>query len=142
MGESCPFRPGAVPGFGSGYDREPDMPGRRVPLLARSPDRSCPGIARFASIPGWPLDSGNALSSCWASRTCWSRPKPGAAALGLTGRQLEILRLLSAGLTNAEIAARLVLSVRTVDHHVSAVLQKLGVSSRAEAAVVASGLGR
>jgi DNA-binding CsgD family transcriptional regulator len=61
---------------------------------------------------------------------------------GLTGRQLEILRLLSAGLTNAEIAARLVLSVRTVDHHVSAVLQKLGVSSRAEAAVVASGLGR
>uniref|UniRef100_UPI0015F01B2E helix-turn-helix domain-containing protein n=1 Tax=Pseudonocardia pini TaxID=2758030 RepID=UPI0015F01B2E len=53
---------------------------------------------------------------------------------GLTGRQLEILQLVAAGLTNAEIAARLVLSVRTVDHHVSAVLQKLGVASRRDAA--------
>lgn len=52
---------------------------------------------------------------------------------GLTGRQLEILRLVADGLTNAEIAARLVLSVRTVDHHVSAVLQKLGVASRRDA---------
>jgi DNA-binding NarL/FixJ family response regulator len=40
---------------------------------------------------------------------------------------VQILQLLAGGLTNAEIAARLVLSVRTVDHHVSAVLQKLGV---------------
>jgi DNA-binding CsgD family transcriptional regulator/tetratricopeptide (TPR) repeat protein len=55
---------------------------------------------------------------------------------GLTARQLEILRLLAGGLTNAEIAARLVLSVRTVDHHVSAVLAKLGVASRAEAAAL------
>ncbi|MDT7574763.1 MAG: hypothetical protein QOH17_1096 [Pseudonocardiales bacterium] len=52
---------------------------------------------------------------------------------GLTGRQQEILALMAEGLTNAEIAARLVLSVRTVDHHVSAVLTKLGVSSRREA---------
>ena len=53
---------------------------------------------------------------------------------GLTGRQVEILHLLAAGLTNAEIAARLVVSVRTVDHHVSAVLQKLGLANRREAA--------
>jgi DNA-binding CsgD family transcriptional regulator len=52
---------------------------------------------------------------------------------GLTERQTEILDLLRGGATNAEIAARLVLSVRTVDHHVSAVLQKLGVTSRREA---------
>jgi DNA-binding CsgD family transcriptional regulator/tetratricopeptide (TPR) repeat protein len=53
---------------------------------------------------------------------------------GLTPRQLEIAELLRDGLTNAQIADRLVLSVRTVDHHVAAVLQKLGASSRREAA--------
>jgi DNA-binding NarL/FixJ family response regulator len=52
---------------------------------------------------------------------------------GLTARQLEVLELLDEGLTNAEIAARLVLSVRTVDTHVAAVLQKLAVTSRQEA---------
>ncbi len=60
---------------------------------------------------------------------------------GLTERQMEILRLLAAGMTNAEIAGRLVVSVRTVDHHVSAVLQKLGVGSRREAAEAATRLG-
>jgi DNA-binding CsgD family transcriptional regulator len=57
---------------------------------------------------------------------------------GLTDRQVEILQLVADGLTNAEIAARLVLSVRTVDHHVSAVLQKLGVTTRREAARAAA----
>ena len=55
---------------------------------------------------------------------------------GLTARQLAVLELLREGLTNAEIADRLVLSVRTVDHHVAAILSKLGVSSRREAAAV------
>ena len=53
---------------------------------------------------------------------------------GLTERQLEVAQLLGEGLTNAEIAERLVLSVRTVDHHVAAVLQKLGVPSRSNVA--------
>ena len=51
----------------------------------------------------------------------------------LTGRELEVLDLLADGLRNAEIAERLVLSERTVHHHVSAVLRKLNVSSRAQA---------
>ena len=67
-------------------------------------------------------------------------PATRANPAGLTERQAEILRLLAAGLTNAEIAARLVVSVRTVDHHVSAVLQKLGVATRREAAAAAAGL--
>jgi DNA-binding CsgD family transcriptional regulator/tetratricopeptide (TPR) repeat protein len=53
---------------------------------------------------------------------------------GLTRRQTEVLELLATGLTNAQIAEHLVVSLRTVDHHVSAVLQKLGVRSRQEAA--------
>jgi DNA-binding CsgD family transcriptional regulator/tetratricopeptide (TPR) repeat protein len=57
--------------------------------------------------------------------------------LGLTARQVEVLDLLAEGLTNAEIAERLVVSVRTVDHHVSTVLAKLGVASRKEAAELA-----
>ncbi|CAG0927936.1 Transcriptional regulatory protein LiaR [Thermoflexales bacterium] len=56
---------------------------------------------------------------------------------GLTVRQLDILALLAEGLTNAEIAARLHLSPKTVDHHVSAVLAKLDVHSREEAVRVA-----
>ncbi len=61
--------------------------------------------------------------------------------LGLTRREDEVLLLLCEGLTNEEIAGRLVLSTRTVDHHVSAVLAKLGVSSRGAATAKARGLG-
>jgi len=69
------------------------------------------------------------------------RPATRANPAGLTARQLEILTLVAGGLRNAEIAARLHLSPRTVDHHVSAVLAKLGVASREEAARMAAGLG-
>jgi DNA-binding CsgD family transcriptional regulator/tetratricopeptide (TPR) repeat protein len=53
--------------------------------------------------------------------------------LGLTARQVDILRLLAGDLANKEIAAELRISPKTVDHHVSAVLAKLGVSTRREA---------
>jgi DNA-binding CsgD family transcriptional regulator len=52
---------------------------------------------------------------------------------GLTGRQLEVLSLLAEGLTNVEIADRLVVSPRTAEHHVAAVLQKLGAPTRRDA---------
>ena len=53
--------------------------------------------------------------------------------MGLTPRQLEILVLLAEGLRNPEIAERLSTTPKTVEHHVSAVLAKLAVRSRAEA---------
>jgi DNA-binding CsgD family transcriptional regulator/tetratricopeptide (TPR) repeat protein len=66
-----------------------------------------------------------------------TRDNPG----GLTGRQLDVLALLVDGLSNADIAARLVISRKTADHHVSAILGKLGVRSRGEAAALARRLG-
>ncbi len=52
---------------------------------------------------------------------------------GLTRREAEILHLLNQGCSNSEIAAKLVLSTRTVDHHVSNILAKLGAKTRTEA---------
>jgi DNA-binding CsgD family transcriptional regulator len=62
-----------------------------------------------------------------------SRPSTRNNRHGLTDRETEILALLSGGLRNSIIAKRLFLSTKTVDHHVSAILAKLGVPSRAEA---------
>jgi len=62
-------------------------------------------------------------------------------AAGLTARQAEVLSLLAEGLSNAEIADRLFLSPRTVEHHVAAVIAKLDVSTRAEAVTVATEQG-
>ena len=69
------------------------------------------------------------------------RPQTMANPANLTGRELEVLQLMSQGLRNVDIAGRLVLSTRTVDHHVSAILRKLGVRTRGEATAAASSLG-
>jgi DNA-binding CsgD family transcriptional regulator len=66
-----------------------------------------------------------------------SRGRASAEAHGLTPRELEVLRFVAAGETNRAIAAELVLSERTVDRHVSNILTKLGVSSRAGATAYA-----
>lgn len=65
-----------------------------------------------------------------------SRSTTRADELGLTARQREVLELLVEGLTNADISTKLVLSERTVDHHVGAILAKLGVESRRDVARV------
>ena len=65
------------------------------------------------------------------------RPATRHSVLGLTPRQEEVLALVREGLSNADIAGRLVISVRTAENHVAAVLTALGVSSREEAARLA-----
>jgi DNA-binding CsgD family transcriptional regulator len=63
-------------------------------------------------------------------------------ALGLTQREQEVLELLCEGRTNASIATKLVISPKTVDHHVSSILAKLGVSKRTEVAAAMRAAGR
>jgi DNA-binding CsgD family transcriptional regulator/tetratricopeptide (TPR) repeat protein len=69
------------------------------------------------------------------------RPATRAGPGGLTAREREVLALLAEGLPDREISRRLVISERTVHHHVSAVLSKIGVSSRTAAAREAARLG-
>jgi DNA-binding CsgD family transcriptional regulator/tetratricopeptide (TPR) repeat protein len=64
-------------------------------------------------------------------------PATRANPAGLTGRELDVLSLLVEGLSNAEIATRLVISRKTADHHVSAILGKLDVRSRGAAVAAA-----
>jgi ATP/maltotriose-dependent transcriptional regulator MalT len=69
------------------------------------------------------------------------RPSTRQNPARLTARELEVLALVSDGLRNTDIAERLVVSRRTVDHHVSAILRKLGARTRGEAVAAATQLG-
>lgn len=56
---------------------------------------------------------------------------------GLTERQVQVLRLLASGMSNPQIASALVVSRRTAEHHVQDIYARIGVSSRAAAALFA-----
>jgi DNA-binding CsgD family transcriptional regulator len=60
---------------------------------------------------------------------------------GMTDREVEVLALVAAGLSNRELAQRLGISTKTAGHHVSHILAKLGATNRAEAAVAAARMG-
>jgi DNA-binding NarL/FixJ family response regulator len=64
-------------------------------------------------------------------------PGRGTGARGMSARELEVLRLVASGKTNREIASTLSLSVKTIDRHVSNILTKLDVASRAAATAYA-----
>ncbi len=64
------------------------------------------------------------------------QPSPGFPA-GLTAREVEVLRLVAQGLTDAQVAERLVISPRTVNTHLASIYHKLGVDSRTAATRVA-----
>jgi DNA-binding NarL/FixJ family response regulator len=92
---------------------------------------------------------GNALLGPTAVNTLLERFQPpqhrsagdGDALAALTAREVEILRLVAGGLSNAEIAAKLVVSETTVKSHVSSLLRKLGVRDRVQAVIAAYDAG-
>jgi DNA-binding CsgD family transcriptional regulator len=69
------------------------------------------------------------------------RPATRSHPAGLTAREVEVVELLAGGLRNAEVAERLVISRRTVDHHVAAIMRKLGTRTRGETVACAVELG-
>ena len=73
-------------------------------------------------------------SSAFAPKTASRKPSP---MVSLTRREQEVLRLLAKGDSNQEIAQTLVISLDTVKKHVSRLLNKLGVTSRTQAIVLA-----
>jgi DNA-binding CsgD family transcriptional regulator len=82
-----------------------------------------------------PLSARPALARAEAltSKLTRAAPAPANRPAGLTAREVEILRLVAEGLSNAEVAARLSLSPRTVNGHLTAIYGKLGVTSRSAA---------
>lgn len=74
------------------------------------------------------------ISTSMPARPTATPPMPSSPApTGLTAREVEVLRLIAQGWTDAEIAEHLVISPRTVNHHTTSLYSKLGVSSRAAA---------
>ena len=129
-------RPGRRPGARTSTPRPwPRAPTRRTGW-PRWPSWTPWGPRRW---PGWsgPGCAGWASPTFPADRSGATRQNPA----GLTERQVQVLGLLGQGCTNAEIADRLVISTRTVDSHVAAVLAKLGVATRRAAAARAADLG-
>jgi DNA-binding CsgD family transcriptional regulator len=82
-----------------------------------------------AMTPAQALAAGEALPMQPALQV----KRPPAYPAGLTAREVEVLRLVAAGLTDAQVAEHLVISVRTVNKHLTSIYNKLGVSSRTAA---------
>lgn len=93
-------------------------------------------LACFSRL-GASQDAATARQFLRAAGVTISASQGEVAHAALTAREGEVLALLTHGLTNREIAARLVISEKTAEHHVRQILSKLGLRSRAEAAAYA-----
>src|SRR5260370_268858 len=99
---------------------------------ARAPSGDTPRLAGRARIPlGQPGEDPDAPA---APGRAGRAQIPEPERLGLTTRELEVLRLVAAGRSNRDIADELFISVKTASVHVSNILGKLGVTSRGQAA--------
>ena len=110
------------------------LPEERLVRARKGDDREA--IASALAEVGGVAAQGRALMPELTSTTLEPLPAPrpsvGSSA-GLTAREVEVLRLVTQGLTDAQVAQQLVISPRTVNWHLSAIYSKLGVSSRSAA---------
>jgi DNA-binding CsgD family transcriptional regulator len=105
----------------------------------RALDRARSALAGFERLGAvFFVDQVNAVLRSVGARGRLGAARRVVAIASLTAREQQVLELLRAGLTNAEIASRLYISSKTAEHHVGRLLAKLGVRSRAEAAAVAT----
>ncbi len=137
---------------GSGYHR--GLPGRSIPVPARVLAAADTFVALTQERPHRaaldPRTAGDRLldearhgrldpdaADAVRAAAGLARPKRRAFPAGLTAREVEVLRLVTQSLSNAEIARRLVISPRTAEHHVQHIYGKIGVSTRAGATLYA-----
>jgi DNA-binding NarL/FixJ family response regulator len=99
--------------------------GQHQTIPAKLDDRLVAEIFRALAPPARPLPLED-----------YGTPAVHPRAAGVSAREVEVLTRVAAGQTNRAIAEGLVLSERTVAHHVASILNKLGVSSRTEAAAL------
>jgi two-component system response regulator NreC len=108
------------------FAREALQAGARGYVLKEAADAELVQAVRAAA------SGGTYLNPALGARLAAAPPSPAGPPDGLTGRELEILRLIALGHTNAEIAGRLFLSVRTIESHRAHIQRKTGRSTRAE----------
>jgi pimeloyl-ACP methyl ester carboxylesterase/DNA-binding CsgD family transcriptional regulator len=101
------------------------LPGSSATLFLEETDRVVDRLVAFVRDPGGPVPAATA------------RRVPRRGSGGLSGREIEVLRLLASGDTNAEIAGRLGLSVNTIERHVGNIYRKIDARGRADATAYA-----
>ena len=121
-----------IPGFEQAYQAT----ARAVAAALGEATFAADSVAgRALPLAGALAEAHNLLAAASSAET--RRPATGATSAGLSDREVEVLRLLASGRSNAEIATELVLSVRTVEKHVANIYAKIGARGRAEAATYA-----
>ena len=125
--QSGPGRAGATRLTGKDRDAAGERLRRAAPLAAQLGARPLAD-----AITSLAQRAGVALSA---------RTSTGPGRLGLTDRELEVLRLVAAGRTNRDIAADLFISAKTASVHVSNIIAKLGAANRTQAAAIAQSKG-
>lgn len=108
-------------------------------MIEDRPHRKALGEDRAASLLSGMAKSGSLCGEAVAAvlRAAGQRPPPVERPAGLTEREIGVLRLLARGLTNKEISSALDVSPKTIDNHVQHIYEKIGVTTRAAAAMFA-----